>query len=426
MFVFSAKSEKERYLYSQLHLRLGINFIEDLFFSFSNATINKSYHSIIITNNLDEEFIEEEKKTIKIIKSNILNLISNNLMINNQKSCENKIQDNTSAKIDEEILLLKNEIVQHLEKKNFSFEYKDFSENPIVCLSHDVDSLKGKSVLRAMYWIFFGILNWEIKKNLLKIYKIFSQKIDYLDSLEFTIELEKKYGFSSTYYFLSLPFFLSYEGRRYRVTKKKYREKIKKIIKSENEIGLHTSRLGFKKENLLRKELKRLNKIVFPKKILGVRNHYLSGKFSEILERYEKVKLSYDSSLGWSDRLGYRAGTSSPFRAFDEKINRACSIVELPLIIMDTAIDKNSAEGIFQECKPYFKKAIEQNSVVSLLWHTDRIFNPDYPHHTNAYPLILNFLKENNFYSMTAIECVDRFKKYESEMKKNLKNLEDV
>ena len=65
MFIFSAKSEKERYLYSQLHLRLGINFIEDLFFSFSNATINKSYHSIIITNNLDEEFIEEEKKNNK-------------------------------------------------------------------------------------------------------------------------------------------------------------------------------------------------------------------------------------------------------------------------------------------------------------------------------------------------------------------------
>ena len=43
-------------------------------------------------------------------------------MINNQKSCENKVQDNTSAKIDEEILLLKNKIVQHLEKKNFSFE----------------------------------------------------------------------------------------------------------------------------------------------------------------------------------------------------------------------------------------------------------------------------------------------------------------
>ena len=46
-----------------------------------------------------------------------------------------------------------------------------------------------------------------------------------------------------------------------------------------------------------------------------------------------------DSTLGWAERPGFRSGFSFPYRLYDLGRERAHSLVEVPLVLMDGTLD---------------------------------------------------------------------------------------
>ena len=55
---------------------------------------------------------------------------------------------------------------------------------------------------------------------------------------------------------------------------------------------------------------------------------------------WERCGLAYDSTLGYNERPGFRAGTCIPIRPWLFGSNRECNLVEIPLVAMDvTFID---------------------------------------------------------------------------------------
>ena len=117
-----------------------------------------------------------------------------------------------------------------------------------VCLTHDVDAIDGLSYfwLRKINW--YG--QWikaiirgnpqEVDKwsSTLKKWEQYQKdKYDPMDSFDKIRELEDSYGFRSTFFFMSLRYGLSREGRRYSVKNPRVAEIAKKLLEGGWEIG---------------------------------------------------------------------------------------------------------------------------------------------------------------------------------------------
>ena len=425
MIFIKAESEIEKQLCSQFLIKVGILYHEDVFFSYKKEG-NKN---LIVFEILDKNRNEIIQKKKLIIDSPIMSYLLENFSLKKEAQFKKdnfgrSVKESNSVMhkeplIDREIIEIRQKVVNFLKSYDLDFSEDFYPKKHTVCLTHDVDSLKGKSFLRYLAWLLTSVFNGNFLINLKKIFQFINLKYDPHDSIDYLINLEKKYGFKSTFFFLSLPFFISHEGRRYRLKKNKIKKLLKTIINKDMEIGLHTSRKGFRKSNYLKKEMERIVSVIGSNNLHGVRNHYLSGSFPNVWQTYENTGLKYDSSLGWSDKMGYRAETSNPFFPIDLNTKKLFSIVEVPLIVMDCAIEEKNKNEILSDLIPFFDIARRQNSLITILWHTDRINNPEYASHSKAYKLILDQLKNFGFQSQTMDEVVSGFKKHYEVLKKN-------
>ena len=71
--------------------------------------------------------------------------------------------------------------------------------------------------------------------------------------------------------------------------------------------------------------------------------------------------------------------------------------------------------------KNHIDIAYENNSLISILWHTDRILPDDFSDHAEAYQKILAYLHELKFNSLTIEELVKRYKNHQNQITDNLK-----
>ncbi|HEY9248150.1 MAG TPA: hypothetical protein VIO38_03420, partial [Rariglobus sp.] len=91
-----------------------------------------------------------------------------------------------------------------------------------------------------------------------------------------------------------------------------------------------------------REELEEIRRLTGASDI-GVRMHWLyyDGQSPQTLE---EARASYDSTAGYNGTVGYRAGTTQVY-----KPPAACSLLELPLHAMDTALFYPAHRGLSQE-----------------------------------------------------------------------------
>ncbi len=146
----------------------------------------------------------------------------------------------------------------------------------------------------------------------------------------------------------------------------------------------------------------------FKGKEIGVRIHWLlfNGNSSRVLE---DAGFSYDSTLGFNEAVGYRAGTLQVFKPFGAK-----KLLELPLHIQDTALffpkrmDLSDVEALGL-CQRMIHHAKSYNGVLTILWH-DRSLGPERLWE-EFYMTLLGKIKENRVFFSTASEIVNWFRR---------------
>ena len=69
-----------------------------------------------------------------------------------------------------------------------------------------------------------------------------------------------------------------------------------------------------------------------------VRTHFLRGCPGRLWRQWVDMGVAVDSSLGWAHDVGFRAGTSRDFTAFDVKNNQALPLDLQPMVAMDEAM----------------------------------------------------------------------------------------
>jgi peptidoglycan/xylan/chitin deacetylase (PgdA/CDA1 family) len=160
-----------------------------------------------------------------------------------------------------------------------------------------------------------------------------------------------------------------------------YREHIIDLL-GEQEIGLHGSPESAFDPAVLKEELDNLRAVGFNP--TGYRTHYLHFDYQKSFTILEEAGIQYDSTLGYWENIGFRAGISFPFFPFNIKENRPFRVLEIPLIVMDTTLYSQKAMNL---SKPNAQRSIRRlidlaakyQSHLSLLWHNNTFDPIDYP-----------------------------------------------
>ncbi|MEZ5058285.1 MAG: hypothetical protein R2879_14720 [Saprospiraceae bacterium] len=208
--------------------------------------------------------------------------------------------------------------------------------DPVLHLSHDLDMIKKY----GNRWKTFKVLMHSllIQRNL-RIFKrtlnqIFISKKDPYDTFQWL--LSKDDGTIKDLFILNGGSLKGMEAF-FSINEKEVKEKIKLGIERNYTIAYHPSYFASENEALFQKEKQGLEQ-TFDVKIEKCRTHFLRWKFPETPIIIEQNQIGEDCSMGFNDRIGYRAGTAFPFQLYHFKEERAYRFHSRPMIMMDIAL----------------------------------------------------------------------------------------
>ena len=157
---------------------------------------------------------------------------------------------------------------------------------------------------------------------------------------------------------------------------------VETLLGTGAEVGLHGSYRAAEELDRLARERALLAQLDGP--LIGQRYHYLRVDPHRNLAPLAGIGFRYDTSLGFPDALGFRAGIAHPFRPWDFERERPADLVEVPLAVMDATrgwlAEERYAGLSAAEAKPrvlaLLDWAAEHGGAFSILWHPERFDGP--------------------------------------------------
>jgi len=285
------------------------------------------------------------------------------------------------------------------------FRYLDIKQNRMVreyelILTHDVDYLyywKGyKQFLRQ---IASDIIK---KKDILLALKnskeyvfIKIKKIkDPYDTFDWIMDKSEEIGVKSRFYFMSGG--VTQYDNRYNISEEKSLDLIEKIKSRGHIIGIHPSYNAYNNFEQLKKE-KDLLASITQEFIEEGREHYLRFEAPTTWQIWEDNGLKIDSTCGYSDKIGFRCGTSDVYSVFNFLTRKQLKLKERPLIVMETSLIGNytnfiTSKDLIDKINYLKNKTIKYHSTFVLLWHNSNLTVEQKINYKNVYEHIL---KEN-------------------------------
>ena len=150
------------------------------------------------------------------------------------------------------------------------------------------------------------------------------------------------------------------------------------VLEGGAEVGLHGSYTAAEDPARLEEEKRALEALAGP--VRGQRYHYLRVDPHANLAPLERLGFRYDSSLGFAEAPGFRAGIAQPFRPWSLELDRPLDLLELPLAVMDVTYSEERFLGVpsraaAKRLDGFLDQAAKQGGGFAVLWHTDK-FDP--------------------------------------------------
>lgn len=152
-----------------------------------------------------------------------------------------------------------------------------------------------------------------------------------------------------------------------------YESALKKLEPLNAEIGIHPSYNSFLNEAQFQEELKRMNEASYA--VEEGRQHFFRFKVPETWRTWNNAGLKLDSSLGFINIAGFRAGICTPYPVFDVLESKALDLIEIPTIIMDVALLKEcpSKAEFIKEWEQLETQVREHKGLLNVLWHPNNV-----------------------------------------------------
>lgn len=299
-------------------------------------------------------------------------------------------------------------LVGYKEEKSKRWGGYDF----VSCLTHDVDN-----PFKYRHTLIEQLKTLKRNDNIIKQFKNTIQyvisKIDYNEDPYFTFDYirnqERKYGFTSSFYFMNGGN-SSYENF-YNINDKRIKNLIKNLEEDDCEVGYHYSFNSYNNLEMRKKEKCGLD-IEFAGKIYGGRNHFLRFKPLESWRICEKVKLLYDTTLGYADYEGFRCGTCFPYKPFDLENKKVLEVWEAPLIVMEGTLKDEKYRNL--NCKDALKEIKKKIDIVkkyhgvfTLLWHNSSFDSEDWLGWKEVFEETMAYIFESNSVGLSGKKIID-------------------
>lgn len=273
---------------------------------------------------------------------------------------------------------------------------------PVIELSHDLDYLYKTPQLRIKQSVFHFYnavksLNRPAQSlGLLgKSLRFFVSNSQYWN-FDYWESVEKKASMRSIFYVYAMPqrqrTFRSWLiDPSYAVAQHQDLANELKRLKHEGfEIGLHGSYASAESTDYLIEEKAVLEKSL-GFEVSKTRQHWLN--FNEKITAQSHSQLfEQDSTIGWNDRMGFRAGVASRYHPFDHQHQKAFDHWVVPQVVMDSQLFDYAQTGLpekIEEMMLYLDRSTRVKSAhVSFSWHP-RTCSPEYSWHA-PYELLLS------------------------------------
>ncbi len=211
------------------------------------------------------------------------------------------------------------------------------------------------------------------------------------NSFDFLMDTSERLGLRDTFYFMTGEPAGTLDARRfrgygrvpYRISDPPVVALLRRVMSRGHEVGLHASYDSYLSAERLHSELQVLigacRTAGFDQPAWGVRQHFLRFRNPDTWRHQESAGLAHDSTLGFADQIGFRAGTCREYPLFDVPRRRRLELRERPLVVMDTTLFEYLAV-------PFDEAACRVKSIVGecrrhggspvLLFHNDGLTGP--------------------------------------------------
>lgn len=156
----------------------------------------------------------------------------------------------------------------------------------------------------------------------------------------------------------------------YDIAQSRYGELIRSLSSDGFEIGLHASYCTVTEGPDVGAQLAKMPSASQP--VNGVRHHYLqlnhADPMSSLIEHADS-RLRYDSSIGFNDAPGFRAGLAMPFHPFDADRGVRRDFVELPMTLADMHLPTHDAAAAIRVVRDHLNCVRSVGGLAVLNWH---------------------------------------------------------
>jgi hypothetical protein len=169
--------------------------------------------------------------------------------------------------------------------------------------------------------------------------------LDPYNTFDWIMDVSEKHGLISAFYFICGRSMANFDAD-YELDHPAIRSLMLRIHNRGHEIGLHPSYATYRQPALLKAEADRLRKIAGEEGIKqsewGGRMHYLRWENPTTMRAWSNAGMSYDSTLSYADRPGFRCGTCIEYPAFDPVAGEILPFRIRPLIAMECSVIADS------------------------------------------------------------------------------------
>lgn len=320
---------------------------------------------------------------------------------------------------------------------NFWPEERPFA----ACLTHDVDFVTSNSLIETFRRLRFSPYSKKmvyLREVLGGVYRRINDRLFFAKTekdpfwcFEKWLEIEDKYNFRSTFFFLpDNPsryqewdcFYRHHDKIEFEGQKIIVAELMTEMDKQGWEIGLHGTFYSYDDANELRIQKEQVENSL-GKNVFSIRQHLLHYDIKITPKVQAQAGFKFDSTLGFNHTTGFRRGAAFPFFQYDIENEIELSIVQIPMHIQDGALFRKEYMGLNPEsainhCLKLVEKVEKENGLLTLSWHPQYYDSVLFPGWFHVYEELLSYLHKKNAW-VTSVGEIGRW--WESQERKLMK-----
>lgn len=271
-------------------------------------------------------------------------------------------------------------------------------------LSHDVDEVRYGSVTEGARLLALAPRSYALRAGITQAARgLANRGRDPYWNFERWVESERARGFGSSFYFCApAPLRRHQYDARYRLTDRvdsfgargTVGALTRALVERGCDVGLHGSYESHVDADDLAAQRRQIED-ASGAPVTGTRQHFLRFDVAGTFAAQEAAGFDHDSTLGYNETPGFRAGIAGPFHPWNAAARAPHRLLELPLTVMDgslfRALGLSGAEAAAR-VQAHLGEVERVGGLAVLLWHPNSADEAHYPGWWTAWTAALDGL----------------------------------